>query len=67
MLQPKPNIFIVLQSITEQEDWLISEEIADPFEVSYLFLQLNSLTLTYLGLIFSPLISRHITALCRLS
>jgi len=28
----------VLQSFIEQEDWLISEEIADPFEVYYLVL-----------------------------
>jgi hypothetical protein len=57
----------VLQSIAEQEDWLISEEIADPSEVLHLVLPLNASTLSYLGLIFSPQIPGYITAPCRLS
>jgi len=57
----------VLQSIAAQEDWLISEEVADPFEVLNLVLPLNASTLSYLGLIFSPQISGYITAPCRFS
>jgi len=57
----------VLQSITEQEDWLISEEIADPYEVLHLVLPLHAADLSYLGLIFSPQIPEYITAPCRLS
>jgi hypothetical protein len=57
----------VLQSIAAQEDWLISEEVADPFEVLNLILPLNAFTLSYLGLIFSPQIPGYIAAPCRLS
>lgn len=58
---------LVLQSITEQEDWLISEEIADPSEVLYLDLLLNASAISCLGLIFSPQTPGYITAPCRLS
>jgi hypothetical protein len=57
----------VLQSITEQEDWLISEEIADPYEVLHLVLRLNAAARSYLGLIFSPQIPGSIAAPCGLS
>jgi hypothetical protein len=55
----------VLQSIAAQEDWLISEEVADPFEVLYLVLLLNASAISYLGLIFSPQFPGYIAASLR--
>jgi hypothetical protein len=57
----------VLQSIAAQEDWLISEEVADPFEVLYLVLLLNATAISCLGLIFSPQFPGYITAPRRIS
>jgi hypothetical protein len=57
----------VLQSIAAQEDWLISEEISDPFVVLHLVLLLNASAISHLVLIFSPQFPEYIAAPRRIS